>query len=33
MSRREARMKESDNLETLGIDGAIMKMNLQDIGW
>jgi hypothetical protein len=33
MSRREAVMKETDNLENSGVDGAIMKRDLQDIGW
>jgi len=33
MSRRVAHMEERDNLENLEIDGAIMKTDLQDIGW
>jgi len=33
MRKREARMKERDNLKNLGIDGALMKVDLQDIRW
>jgi hypothetical protein len=33
MSRRVTLMEERDNLKNLGVDGAIMKTDLQVIGW